>query len=99
MEKLDFQTESDGRFKLRGAMSYASVPSSLEESMRLFSQHPIIELDFSEVTSADSAGLALLIEWVGWEKRKHRELHFRNLPKQAVALARISDVEKMLPTD
>lgn len=97
MEKVEFLAESNGRFRLRGIMSYASVPAALDESMHLFSEHPIIELDFSEVTSADSAGLALLVEWAGWARRKHREMHFHNLPQQALALARISDVEKILP--
>jgi len=97
MEKVEFVPEDSGRFKLRGIMSYVSVPLALDESMRLFSRHPVIELDFSEVTSADSAGLALLVEWAGWAKRKHRELHFHNLPHQALALAKISDVVNILP--
>lgn len=97
-DKLDFHADGERGFRLRGKMDFKSVPSALEESLRLFGDQPDIELDFSEVTATDSAGLALLVEWVGWARRERRKLLFRHLPKQALALARISDVEKMLPT-
>ncbi|MGH8371913.1 MAG: STAS domain-containing protein [Gammaproteobacteria bacterium] len=97
MDKLGFNVEEGGRFLLQGKMDFESVPAALDESLRLFADLPSIELDFSDVSATDSAGLALLVEWVGWAKREHRKLSFRHLPKQALALARISDVEKMLP--
>lgn len=97
MDKLEFYAEDSGKFRLQGNMSFESSPAALDESMRLFADQPEIELDFSDVSSTDSAGLALLIEWVGWARREQRQLHFSHLPAQALALARISDVEKMLP--
>lgn len=99
MDRLTFEVEGAGRFRIQGKMDFESVPSALDESMRLFADQTSIELDFSEVSAADSAGLALLVEWVGWAKRQRCKLRFLNLPKQALALARISDVEKMLPVD
>ncbi|HET7396736.1 MAG TPA: STAS domain-containing protein [Gammaproteobacteria bacterium] len=96
-DKLDFSADGEGRFLIKGKMNYESCPAALDESMRLFRDMPNIELDLSAVDTTDSAGLALLVEWVGWAKREHRKLSFRHLPQQALALARISDVEKMLP--
>lgn len=97
MDRLDFKAEGDGKFRLQGRMDFVSSPAALHESLRLFAELPSIELDLSEVSATDSAGLALLVEWTGWARREHRELCFRSLPKQAMALARISDVDKMLP--
>lgn len=97
MDKLDFQAEGPGKFRLQGNMNFESSPAALDESMRLFADQPDIELDLSNVSSTDSAGLALLVEWVGWAKREKRQLYFSHLPAQALALARISDVEKLLP--
>lgn len=97
MDKLEFHAEGSGRFRLQGKLSFESSPAALDESMRLFSDEPKIDLDLSDVSSTDSAGLALLVEWVGWAKREQRQLHFSHLPAQALALAKISDVEKMLP--
>lgn len=97
MDKLDFHVEGSGKFRLQGKMDFESSPMALEESMRLFADEPKIMLDLSGVSATDSAGLALLIEWVGWARRQKRELYFNHVPAQALALARISDVEKMLP--
>ena len=97
MDKLEFQADGPGKFSLQGKMTFESSPAALDDSMRLFADQPDIELDLSNVSSTDSAGLALLVEWVGWAKREQRQLHFSHLPAQALALARISDVEKMLP--
>jgi phospholipid transport system transporter-binding protein len=97
MDKVEFQSEGNGRFRVQGKMNFESCSVALDESMHLFADLPAIELDFSDVTQVDSAGLALLVEWVGWARRTHRDLKFRKVPRQALALARISDVESMLP--
>lgn len=97
MDRFDFQADGEGRFRVRGKLNFESVPSALDESLRLFASHDRIELDFSDAEATDSAGLALLVEWVSWARREHRQLHFRHVPKQLVSLARISDVQAMLP--
>lgn len=97
MDKVEFQSEGNGAFRVQGRMNFESCPAALDDSMHLFADLPRIELDFSGVTQVDSAGLALLVEWVGWAKRRHRDLEFRHVPAQVLALARISDVESMLP--
>ncbi|HET7649810.1 MAG TPA: STAS domain-containing protein [Gammaproteobacteria bacterium] len=97
MDKVEFHSEGNGLFKVRGRMNFESCPAALDDSMHLFADLPRVELDFSDVTQVDSAGLALLVEWAGWARRRHRDLEFRRVPLQALALARISDVESMLP--
>ena len=44
----------------------------------------------------DSAGLAVLLDWLAAAKRAGRSLHFLGLPQDLAALARISDVEQLL---
>ena len=56
----------------------------------------MIKVDLSGVTEADSAGLALLIEWVAWAREHHREMRFFDLPRQIRAIARICEVEDVL---
>jgi phospholipid transport system transporter-binding protein len=56
----------------------------------------VIKVDLSSVTHADSAGLALLIEWVKWAREQHREIRFFELPKQIRAIAHICEVEELL---
>jgi phospholipid transport system transporter-binding protein len=85
-----------GRFAVHGVLGFPTVTKVLEESKELFSEHSIIEVDFSGVERSDSAGLALLIEWVNWAKHYVREISYKNIPKQIRAIAQISEVEWML---
>jgi phospholipid transport system transporter-binding protein len=85
-----------GRFALRGVLGYGTARAALEKGAALFGDTPVIKVDLSGITAADSAGLALLIEWVSWAREQHRELRFFGLPAQISAIARICEVEEML---
>lgn len=91
-----FEPLGGGRFTLRGEMTFATARAVLEHSTALFRDVAVIKVDLSGVTQADSAGLALLIEWVSWARQAQREMRFFEIPKQIRAIARISEVEDLL---
>jgi len=95
---VEFETVAPGHFRVTGPLTFDSVEQALHASRELFAAHPRIELDLQKVDNTDSAGLALLVEWAGWARREKRSILFRHLPAQALALARISEVDKLLPT-
>lgn len=86
----------NGRFKIRGPLNAETVSALLERSDELFKGTTKLELDLSGVPEGDSAGLALLIEWLRLAKQHQQELHYANLPTQIAALAKISEVEELL---
>ncbi len=88
--------EGAGRYRLEGEVSFATVMHLLHESRPKFEHEPRIRLDFSGVESIDSAGLALVIEWMREAKQQQHNLEIRNPPQRLLALARISDVERLL---
>ena len=53
-------------------------------------------LDRAGFTSADSAGLAVLIEWLSVAGERGGTLAFEAVPAQLRAIARISDVEELI---
>jgi len=53
-------------------------------------------IDCAGVKRADSAGLAVLLDWLAWARRKSRPLSFENLPQSLVAIAKISEVDGLL---
>jgi phospholipid transport system transporter-binding protein len=55
-----------------------------------------VEIDCRGITSTDSAGLAVLLEWLSVARRAGRSLRYTQLPEGLAALARISDVEDLL---
>jgi phospholipid transport system transporter-binding protein len=91
-----FEPLGGGRFTLRGAVNFATARAVLEQSAALFRDVPVIKVDLSGVTETDSAGLALLIEWVSWARQAQREMRFFEIPKQICAIARISEAEDLL---
>ncbi|HVC37639.1 MAG TPA: STAS domain-containing protein [Gammaproteobacteria bacterium] len=95
--KVTFEDIGAGRFQVEGRLDFDSVVEALGTSQHLFAELHAIQLDLSGVKAIDSAGLALLIEWISRAQRGKCHLTFRNVPAQAMAIARISDVEKMLP--
>jgi len=97
IDRVSFEDIGAGRFRIEGRLDFNSVLQALDTSKHLFAELHAIQLDLSGVSAIDSAGLALIIEWIGHAKRSNCHLSFRNVPAQAMAIARISDVEKLLP--
>lgn len=96
-ETVKFEDVGGGRFRVVGRLGFDTVTQALDASHKLFAEYHAIQLDLSGVTAADSAGVALLIEWVSRARHSKCVLHFRHVPEQVMAIARISDVENMLP--
>lgn len=85
-----------GRFAIDGNMGFHEARGLLEESQRLFEDYTEIEVDLAAATNADSAGLALLLEWINWANHSVREIRFLNIPDRIRCIARTSDVEDLL---
>lgn len=94
--QVEFEDRGEGRFAVRGDLSFQTVVGALEESRELFSSYATLEIDLGEVRRADSAGLALLLEWVNWARNSAREIRFHRVPAQIISIAQISEVEDML---
>ena len=94
----DFTLEDlgDGRFALSGEMTFDTAERILHESEDPFEQHTRIEVDLSNVQKADSAGLALLLEWITWANHTVREIRFIDMPERVLAIAKTTEVESLL---
>ena len=62
----------------------------------MFADHASIEVDLADIGEGDSAGLALLLEWVNWAKNFVREIRYVNVPNDITRMAQISEVDTML---
>jgi len=86
----------DGRFALSGNMTFATAERILRESEEPFAQHTQLEVDLSGVEKTDSAGLALLLEWITWANHTVREIRFTGMPERIIAIAETTEVEQLL---
>ena len=94
----DFTLENfgDGRFALSGEMSFDTAERILKASEEPFEEHTQLEIDLSGVTDTDSAGLALLLEWVTWANHTVREVRFTGMPERVLAIAKTTEVDGLL---
>lgn len=98
MNETNIKETGDGQFTVEGELSKFTVPSIMNraDSMMQGAAQNIL-IDLQGVTRTDSAGLALLLEWMSIAKEKGLQIHFRNLPAQLSKIAEVSDLEDILP--
>jgi phospholipid transport system transporter-binding protein len=86
--------------RVSGELSYATVPELLERGAALLAGRSArVRLDLGGVIRADSAGLALLIEWLRIARGRRADIEFRNIPPQMLVIARVSGLDRMLAVD
>ena len=94
------QQLDDHGFRLSGELNMYSV-ASVANALRapLAKASGVIRIDLGGVTRSDSAGLALMLEWLREAREREVELHFINLPRQLLAIAGVSDLLPLLPLE
>jgi phospholipid transport system transporter-binding protein len=85
-----------GRFRVSGVLDAYTVVGVLEQSEERFANERELTVDLAGVSDGDSAGLALLLEWLRVVRARGQRISFVNIPAQINALARISEVEDLL---
>ncbi len=96
VSSFELEDRGDGCFALSGEMSFTTAESILQASEEPFEDHTRLEIDLSGVTLSDSAGLALLLEWVTWANHTVREIRFSGMPERVMAIAKTTEVDNLL---
>lgn len=91
------EERGDGRFALQGELNLATVDTLLEESGRLFQHQPPAWIDLAGVSHCDSAGVALLVEWLRRARADGRKLRFANPTPQILEIVKVTDLNTLLP--
>ena len=91
------ETTGDGRASLAGPLTFETVSRlfrALEKSAP--GETPQEQIDLAGVTTIDSAGLALLLEWQSRSRAAGRKLTMRNAPDGLLRLARLCEATGLL---
>jgi phospholipid transport system transporter-binding protein len=83
-------------YGVQGAMTFESVTGLWRQSVEIFPDEAVFQVDLAQVTHTDSAGLALLVEWLREGSRRGARIELLNLPAQMLALAGAANLEQML---
>lgn len=99
MSDTALRADTDGVFVISGPLTFASAPQLWREGMGLLNGRETVILDLREVTRSDSAGLALLVQWMREARNRHVDIRFRNIPDQMMAIARTCNLQDLLPRE
>ena len=96
--KVGISEAQPGRVVVTGELTFASARDARQIGLTVLDRTTAgrILVDCSGVTRADSAGLAVLLDWLAWGRRRSRTVVLENLPQSLIAIARISEVDELL---
>ena len=89
-------SRGEAGFALEGVLDFDSVASLLAEGERMLTGSGRLDLDLGAVREANSAGLALLLEWLDLARQRRLELRLHNLPDSLKRLAALANVDDFL---
>ena len=96
MSEMTGKTTDANRHRIEGDLTSDEVPAvwARHRSWRESGLPDVIDL--SGVGHAESAGVALLLEWLTWARGQQRSLRFDNAPDSLRTIASLSQVDGLL---
>jgi len=92
---IDFT--QDGSANFHGPLTFETVPALFRDLEERVQREAAVErIDLAGVTAADSAGLALLLEWQARARANGSSLAVRNAPGALLRLARLCEADELL---
>jgi phospholipid transport system transporter-binding protein len=97
-QAFEFAPVGAGAFAVRGAMTFATAARLHAAGLAALgaSGEPRLVLDCAGVGNADSAGLAVLVDWLAWARATGKALQLNNVPAKLLDIARISELDELL---
>ncbi len=96
LKGLSLTSSGAGLIAVKGPVTFATAGTLLDTGRALFAGQPAVTVNLREVTNVDSAGLALLLEWLRQARAERRTVLFQCVPDKLLAIARLSGVEALL---
>jgi phospholipid transport system transporter-binding protein len=91
------EVDKDGSASVTGELTFESAAALFKQTETLFrGPNPVALIDLAAVTAADSAGLALLLEWQAMQRAAATPLEIRNAPPGLISLARLCEADDVM---
>ncbi|MFO7594432.1 MAG: STAS domain-containing protein [Pseudomonadota bacterium] len=89
-----------GVLQVSGDLTFATVSAILKHSRPLLaSVNDRVVMELADVGRVDSAGLALLVQWMRMAREQKVKICFRHVPEQLLAIAHASDLDHIIPLE
>jgi len=94
VSRLNIIKKSNGHFVIEGDLTFATIDQQTLKSFSFLKTAKEITIDLGSVPCTDSAGLALMIEWIKYSRHNRTQLSFKNIPEQLLNLAKLSGFDQ-----
>lgn len=90
MSTFKLTKKDNNHYLAEGDLTFFTINKKTIHSLEFLRSVDELCIDLTKINRADSAGLALLIEWIKHSKLYRTHLSFINIPEQLLILARLS---------
>ncbi len=87
---------TEGRCALNGVLDFNTTRAALESLSPVIKKQAKVEIDLGSISSANSAGLALLIECQALAHMHQHQVQFSNIPDGLLQLADVCEVKGLI---
>jgi phospholipid transport system transporter-binding protein len=92
-----YSVNDSNTFTVNEPMTFQTVPELFARSSQwLQGRTGAVVFDLQHAERADSAGIALLVEWIEQARAQQCDISFVNLPSQIEDLVRLNDLTPLL---
>jgi len=92
--KLSIIDQGAGHFIIDGDLTFSTIDKQTVKSFAFLTASKHVTIDLGRVSCTDSAGLALMIEWIKYTRHHRTQIVFKNIPEQLFNLAKLSGFDK-----
>jgi len=94
--RFAIEAAGPGRLAASGELTFETAAQALQQGTQRMKGGNAWVLDLARVESGDSAGVAVLLDWLASAQARGASLRYESIPAQMLAIARISDLEDLL---
>lgn len=96
MKTIAAIVDENSRLIVSGVLNFETVVTLWKQSLLLLMKYSYVDIDLSKVTASNSAGLALLVEWLKYGKQENKTIIFSGMPPQLQSIAKVAGVDLIL---
>ncbi len=94
MAALKFEQTAPGQIQVEGELTFSNIDKNTVKSCSFLNGAENVSIDMQNVTASDSAGLALVVEWIKVCEQQQIAIVFHNIPAQLHALAKLTGFDQ-----
>ena len=92
MQNIEILSPAKDQYIIKGDLTFSTINKTSVKALNFKQSGSFINIDLQQLGKIDSAGLALLIEWIKFARASQTELRFAHIPAQLSALTQLCDI-------